>query len=365
MNKYTAIFFGISLSTVWYSCQQPTAEQSIEKKQFCISKELKPLIKLDALQEQEIKETLTLSGNINYNEDDIVSFKSMLDAVVTTVNFDLGQYVQQGQVLATLKSTSLNDLAQERVSIQNQISLTKQRLKTMQSMFEDGLASAREVEELQVELATQNASLNSLSSNLSLYNATSEKGVFQIKAPKSGYIVEKNINPGINISALDEELFKISNIKQIWVMVNIYATNMQDVQNGAEVKVRTLAYPNEVFSGKIDRISNVFDHEERVLKARIVLENPDLKLKPGMSADIIIEKNTNTQQRAIAIPTKDIIFHNNQQYVVLYKSDCEIEIRKVVADAQNDNYVYVKKGFAAGEQLITQNELLVFEELNK
>ena len=55
----------------------------------------------------------------------------------------------------------------------------------------------------------------------------------------------------------EDALFSISNLKQVWVMVNIYASNLQYVKKGDFVKVRTVAYPDRIYSGKIDKIYNV------------------------------------------------------------------------------------------------------------
>src|SRR5690606_41534208 len=59
------------------------------------------------------------------------------------------------------------------------------------------------------------------------------------------------------------------------------------IQQGMEVDIRTLSYPDEVFKGKIDAVSSVLDSDAKVLKARISLTNENVKLKPGMLVDVI------------------------------------------------------------------------------
>ncbi|EEI93942.1 efflux transporter, RND family, MFP subunit [Sphingobacterium spiritivorum ATCC 33300] len=363
---YTPVLMALLLSFV--SCGQGTdqTKEGEEDKQdkFCLNEEFKKKIALEPLAYRPVKEQISLTGSISYNEDDVVKFKSMLEGVVENVQFNLGQFVKRGQVLATVRSTSVNDMSNERQSLTNQIALARQKVSSTQSMFQDGLASARQVEEVRMELATLQSALQSLDANMNLYNATSHRGVFEIKAPKDGYIVEKNLNPGANINN-EDQLFALSNLRQIWVMVNIYANNLQYVKNGATVAVKTLAYPDEIFTGKIQQISNVFDQDERVLKARVLLDNADLRLKPGMSADVIIDKSSLVGESLIAIPNHAIIFNNNQKYAVVYNGDCDLLVMPIKAVAENNEYTYVREGYKEGDQVITKNELIVFEELMK
>lgn len=364
MKKQLILLSLLGFTMIHTSCKKKEEKNQEKKTIYCLNEEFKKQVQISELQEQQITETLSLTGNISYNEDDVISFRSLLEGIVEQVQFNLGDYVQKGQVLAVIKSSDITNLNQERQSIMNQLAVLRQKVKSTEALLEDGMASQRELEEVQMELATLQSSSQTINDVLNLYNATPQKGVFQIKAPKNGYIVEKNMTSGMNINQDQEPLFSISNLNQIWVMVNIYANHLQYIETGAEVMVKTLAYPDLVFSGKIQNISNVFDNEERVLKARVVLENKDLRLKPGMSADIIINKPSHSDA-AIAIPHAAIVFNNNKKHVVIYRSDCDLSIREVQPIAENDQYIYVRENFSEGEKVITENELLIFDELNQ
>src|SRR5690606_14009530 len=95
--------------------------------------------------------------------------------------------------------------------------------------------------------------------NLNLYNASSTKNVFQIKAPSSGIITAKNINSGTAVSSEGESLFSISDLNTVWAMANIYSTDIGHISTGMEVEIKTISYPDEIFRGKIDGISQVLD----------------------------------------------------------------------------------------------------------
>lgn len=331
---------------------------------FCLNEELKKSTTITAVDEQPIQDQLTLTGKVEYNENDLVAFKSLIEGIVTKVNFELGDHVTKGKVLAVVKSTEIQEISEERSVQLNQIELLNKKLKTQRELLHDGLVSQPEVLELEYELKQAKIELSKISNKLQMYHSVGG-GQFQILAPKDGYIVQKDISVGQVITTdNDNPLFSISNLKQVWVMINVYANNLKYIQVGDQVKVKTIAYPDRIYAGRIDKIYNVFDENEHVTKARVVLENQDLNLMPGLSADIIINKK-NSIGNAYAIPQKAVVFSNNKNYVVVYKDDCNMEVRRVTPITRNEEYIYVNEKFGPNEKIITSNALILLEELNK
>lgn len=345
-------------------CKDSKSVASEEKpKNFCLNEQLKKTTEILPVTQQPIREQLTLSGKIEYNENDLVIYKSLLQGVVEKVQFELGDYVKKGQVLGLVRSNEIQDLVQQRRFHLNQIDLYRKQLNTKKELLSDGMASLPEVSEAEHELQAARIEVDKIDAALHMFRATGN-GQFQILAPKNGYIVQKGISPGQSITSESEDaLFSISNLKEVWVMVNIYASNLKFIKKGDAVKVRTMAYPDRIYTGKIDKIYNVFDDNEHVLKARVVLENQDLNLMPGLSADIIIDKN-NVLGNAFAIPNKAKVFENNKEYVVVYKGDCSLETRKITPVASNEEYTFVSEKFAEDEKIIGTNTLIIFEQVN-
>lgn len=341
-------------------CGQEQEPAEITETAFCINDKLKSTTIVDTLHERQISQHLTLTGEISYNPDKVVRFVSLVEGIAATVNFSLGDYVNQGQVLASIKSPELNTLWAEKINLENQLKAAEREYAATKGMYDDHIASERDLMVAQGEVNKLRAELDNVAATLALFNPNPAQGTFEIIAPRSGYVVEKNINIGMQISD-GEDLFTLSELDEVWVMLNVYATDMQFVQEGMEVAIHTLAYPNEVFSGKISALSQVFDAEERVLKGRVVLPNKALKLKPGMSADIIVEKLST--QTATAVPAAAVIFDNNQHFAVVYHSDCDLAVRNISFLAKDNQWYFVDEGLTSGEQVITQNHLLIYEQI--
>lgn len=359
--KWTYGFLFVAL----FGCQgkessDKGSNEAVEK--FCLNAELKKSTELQTIQEQAMVEQMSLPGKIEYNENDLVVFKSLLSGVVESVKFELGDYVKKGQVLANIKSVEIQSLHQQRKFQENQLVLLQKQLYTKQDLLKDGMAAQTEVLELEHQLDAAKIELDRIKETLGLYRATSQ-GEFQILAPKNGYIVHKAISPGQVIGSESDDLFSISNLKEVWVMVNVFASNLRFAKVGAAVKVKSLAFPDQVYTGKIDKLYPVFDANEHVMKARVVLDNPNLKLMPGLSVDVLLEKDQQGGQRAFAIPNKAILFSNNANYVVLYRDDCDLEMKQVDIRYSNEAYSYVAEKFPQGTKVVASNALLIFEEL--
>jgi cobalt-zinc-cadmium efflux system membrane fusion protein len=129
------------------------------------------------------------------------------------------------------------------------------------------------------------------------------------------------------------------------------------------VEMTSFSYPNEIFYGKINSLSQVFDPEERVLKARIIMSNKDLKLKPEMS--ILVKLKDKTPQQLMAIPSDALIFDNDQYFVVVEDTHGNFMIRNVALAGHNDKTTYIESGLKVGEKVVVKNQLLIFQGLKE
>jgi cobalt-zinc-cadmium efflux system membrane fusion protein len=230
-------------------------------------------------------------------------------------------------------------------------------------MYHDNLASQRELLEAQGQLKQAEAELEKTRINLSLFGSSGSDGTFIITSPISGFVVERNITAGMQIVAeSDDPLFVVADISRVWVIANVYAGDLSFVKVGMPVDIRTSAYPGEVFGGKIDVMSQVFDPEEHVLKARIVMPNADLRLKPEMAVDLTLHDIYEKQMATIL--SKSLIFDDNRYFVVKQTSD-SFAIVEVTLYAQTNGVSYVSTGLEAGDKVVVKDNLLMYSKLKE
>jgi len=255
-----------------------------------------------------------------------------------------------------------NELEAERKSLELEIAILQREFESVQSMYNDNLASQRELLEAQGKLKQAESSLEKVQINLSLYGSAGNGGTFIIKSPINGFVVERDITAGMQIAAESEPLFTVADISRVWVIANVYAGDLISVKKGMPVDIRTSSYPGEIFSGKIDVMSQVFDPEEHVLKARIVMSNSDLRLKPEMAVDITLRNSCLTQ--LATVPTKALVFDNNRYFVVKQTGDC-FENTEVKLKSQTGDISYIESGLSEGDKVVIKDNLLMFSKLKE
>jgi cobalt-zinc-cadmium efflux system membrane fusion protein len=157
-------------------------------------------------------------------------------------------------------------------------------------------------------------------------------------------------------------LFTISDLKNVWVIANVYESSISIIRPGDSVNVSTLSYPGKIFKGKVDKIMNVLDPTNKVMKVRIVLSNPDYLLKPEMFANVMLNNTENN--RMLSIPSTALIFDHSQYYVLVYKSPSDITIRAVQVESTIGDKTYISDGLSEGEKVIGSQALLIYQELN-
>jgi len=295
------------------------------------------------------QEELILTGRVESNPNKVIHYAPLISGVITRTFFSLGDKVNRGQTMLHIRSAELS-------ALQSELVVARRNLQSAESMFEDRLIS-------EIELIEARAEYERLQADLSLFGENLGGGVFAIKAPMTGYVVEANASSGSTVAEGDEPLFTIADLSTVWIMGNVHASDLLFVREGMEVEITTISYPGEVFPGKINAISRVFDPEERVLRARIVMPNDELKFKPEMSVMIRVKNQRNTLY--IAIPSDALIFDNNRNHVVVEESAGQFAIREVTLQSHHNQTTYISSGLKESENVVIKNQLLIYNHLKQ
>lgn len=308
-------------------------------------------------------EELTLTGKVDYDPDKVINYTSLVNGIAERTYFSLGDRVQKGQALLDIRSSDLSSLQSDAISAESEMKIAQRELQTVQSMYEDNMLSERELLEAQAKLKQAQAANSKAQTDMGVHGTNKGNGKFAIKSPMTGYIVRKNVSSGNTVSTDGEVLFTVADLSTVWITANVYASNLQFVKEGMEVAITTLSYPGEIFNGKITSLSQIFDPEEKVLKARIVMDNKDLRLKPEMS--VVIRLKNNALEQFMTIPSDALIFDDDQYFVIVKEPGDEFQIRKVMLRGHNHKTTYIACGLSSGEEIVVNNQLLIYAGLKE
>lgn len=308
------------------------------------------------------EEELTLNGKVEYDPDKVISYVPLISGIVEKTYFLFGDKVRKGQPLLDIRSADLSALTSELISAEAEVNIARRELQTAKAMHEDRMISEKDLLEVEYKVKQAEGSYNRVKNDMTTYRPK-EDGSFSIQSPMDGFIVEKNISSGMPVSSENGPLFVVADLSEVWVIANVYASNLKFVREGMDVSITTLSYPGEVFTGKINTLSQVFDPEDKVLKARIKMQNKDLKLKPEMSA-VIKLKNESTE-KLISIPSDALIFDDNAHFVVIEESPGDFRIREVEIGSTHNNKTYLYSGLNESEIVVIKNQLLIYSGLKQ
>ncbi|RFM36177.1 efflux RND transporter periplasmic adaptor subunit [Chitinophaga silvisoli] len=360
---YRIFYIGLAIILL-SACHNSTATttNSQDTSTCIISTGLKPLIQLTPLSEAPVHGELELTGSVSYDQDHLYRYQSLASGVVKDVRFNLGDYVIKGQVLAEIRTTELSDQSAGLRKAEAALTLSERQLRATGSLHDDGIASDKELLEAQNEVAADKLEINRIKETLTIQGGSVDKGVLLIHAPMSGYIVGKKMTTGYQVNAGDDDLFIISDLKKVWVMANVYAAQLGMVKVGQEVAISTTAYPGKVFAGKIARLSNIFDPEEKVMKAVVEIDNAGLELKPDMMVSVNVHMNM--EEKALAVPLNAVIFDDDTYHVVAYHGDCDVRELTISPLSHDKQFYYVNEDVLhKGDTIISRNQLLIYNQL--
>jgi len=327
----------------------------------CLNDTMLNAIELDTVKISKVQHELKLTGKISFDQENTQKIFPLASGRVVKVNVENGDFVKKGDVLAVVNSSEAADYESQLSAAESRMIIAERNKNAVIDMFKDGLSSERELVSARKEYDVAVAEYHKQKQYQKIFSL-SGVSTYTVRAPMSGYIVEKNINPEFYIRTDDNvSIFTISNISDVWVMVNLYEVDLDKIKVGYEAEVKTLSY-DKIFHGVIDKIFNVVDPVSKTLKARVKLHNSDYALKPEMFASVSINYSENDKK--LNVPTKSIIFDKNKYYVMVFKDKCTIETREIKTYIDNNGITYIEEGLVEGERVISKLQLLVYDQMN-
>jgi len=339
-------------------------QQAEENKKFVLSDSMQHMITMDTVRNCNVADEISLSGEISFNENNVVKVFPRSSGQIIESRVSLGDKVTKGQVLAVIKSADVAGNFSDLSSANADLAIAKRQMDNAQSLYKNGISSEREYVEAKQNYEKALATRNKVQSviNINSGGSTSASGTYSLTSPIDGYIVEKKIATGSFIRPdMGDNLFTISDLKNVWVYANVYEADIPKVKEGYSVRVIPMSYPDKVMIGKIDKISQVLDPQSKAMRVRVTLDNSNMLLKPEMFAKVIVSNEEG--DRSICIPTAALVANEGKDYVVVYNGNDDLKIAEVSILKTVNEKTYITSGVEPGQRLITKNQILIFNQL--
>lgn len=269
-----------------------------------------------------LRNSITATGTIEPVTS--VSVGTQVSGIVSHLYVDYNSQVKKGQIIAELDKTNLmSELSNARAgmkSAQDNLAYQSANFKRFSELYRKGLVSADEYESAQLscrqakeQVAQQRELVAKAQTNLSYATITS---------PIDGVVLSKSVEEGQTVAASfsTPELFTIAkDLTNMQVVADVDEADIGDVKTGEDVSFTVDAYPNDTFHGKVTQVRQEATTTNNVVTYEVVISAPndDLKLKPGLTANVTIY--TLCRSNVIAVKNKALRFTPTKETVGKYK----------------------------------------------
>jgi Cu(I)/Ag(I) efflux system membrane fusion protein len=171
-------------------------------------------------------------------------------------------------------------------------------------------------------------------------------------------VVKKEVVPGMRIEAGGMP-YEIWDLTSVWVLADVYETDLQHVKLGAPATLTFKALPGKEYQGRVAFVDPVLDPKTRTAKVRVSLANPGAVLKPEMFGEVVLRT---APRQALRIPADAVIDSGTRSVVFVALGDGKFQPRVVRLGASDGDHVEVQDGLAAGDQIVTRANFLVDSE---
>ena len=350
----------MSLLLVLSACKNKKFEENATA--FSMSDTMMKQCEFYEAKSEDVKNEIRLFGKLEADNNKTAQVFSPVGGVVKTIKGGLGDYVKQGEILATIQSTEVALFQKEKLTAQNDVAIAEKNLQVAKDLFEGKLNSEKDVKAAEIEWQKSKAELARTNQVYNIYNIK-PGSIFPVRAPISGFIITKNINSNELLRPDETEpLFSIANTNEIWAVANVNESDILQIKEGYEVTVSTLAFPDKPIKGRIEKVYNVIDPTTKSMKFRVRMLNNDFKLKPDMNCTVSVHYSEN--KLMIAVPSSAVIFDKSKYWVMVFKDKNNIETRQVEIYRRLSDVTYVSSGLNTGETMISKNGILIYDAIN-
>ena len=300
-----------------------------------------------------------------------VTVGTQVSGIVSKLYVDYNSVVKKGQVIAELDKTNLisqlNTAKANLASAQSKLNYETANYKRYKSLYQKGLVSADDYENAQ--LTYKQASEQVATCKEEVQRAQTNLGYATITSPIDGVVLSKSVEEGQTVAASfsTPELFTIAqDLTNMQVVADVDEADIGDVKNGERVTFTVDAYPDDTFEGTVTQVRQEATTTNNVVTYEVVISAPnaDLKLKPGLTANVTIF--TAERKNVLSVPSKALRYTPTKETVGKMKIvDCNgknkvwtLDGNRIVAHSVNigmtdGTHTEILSGITSGTPVIT------------
>ena len=323
-----------------------------------------PTIGLGKIEHRRLGSGVSATAMVEADANRVAHVTSRISARVVKLLAQPGEQVKANQPLVVLNSVDLGKAKTDYLKARSLESIAAQHLRREQQLYEQKIAAQKDVLEAEAAHDSAFAQLKASQETLILLIGPEEvRGLnwsgnghalseFTLNSPIAGTLVRRDLTVGLLIDSDDDPMVVID-LDDVWVIANIFEPDLEGVALGESARITVEAYPGHPFEGTVRYIADTVNRETRTIAARIEVDNPEHRLKPGMFAHAEIEASQEGREVLVA-PDAAIYQVGKRKIVFVAAGGNRFEVREVVLGRPDNGAVEVLSGLREGDQVVTQ-----------
>jgi membrane fusion protein, heavy metal efflux system len=349
-----------------YSSSESTAETA---ELFTVPQDQMAHIQVVSVEKSALPRVLRLTGAVAYNAFKTTPVFAAIGGPVREILATPGENVHAGQPLLTVNSPDYSAARSTYLKARTAFLLADKFYDRAKDLFSHGAIAEADFQTAESTRNQAQADLQSSEDALRVLGITDPESLEKsapkttsqvpVLAPVNGEVVERLVGPGQLLQAGATQVFTISDMSTVWVLVNVYQSEVAYVRPGDGVEITTDAYP-DTFHGKISYIAPALDPNTRTLQARIVTENPGQKLKKDMYVTATV--NAGSIANAFSVPDSAVLRDTENAPFVYVQSPTkqnEFARRLVQLGDSHGGRTQLTSGVKEGERVVADGSLFL------
>jgi Cu(I)/Ag(I) efflux system membrane fusion protein/cobalt-zinc-cadmium efflux system membrane fusion protein len=294
-------------------------------------------------------------GEVEYDEEALYLVNTKISGWIEKLHVDyLGASVEKGDPLLEIYSPELVATQQDYLlALKNARNVAGANFVSVQEDADQVLRSTRKRLEY----------WDIPASEIERLEETGEvKKTVLLKAPASGIVVKKNAVEGDHIKAGDD-LYQIADLSKVWVHASVYDNELPWIREGQSATMELSYLPGQKYEGRVSYIYPYLREKARDVHVRLIFDNPDLSLKPGMYVNVQLQGKTIPD--ALVIPSEAAIRSGERTVAFVVQGPGRFEPREIqigVEGGPGGRYVRVLSGLLEGEEVVTSAQFMLDSE---
>ena len=332
-----------------------------------------------------LQHLLVLNGQVSHDENRLLQVGANVRGRVVSIPVDFGARVGKGDVLMTIESVELGRAREELARELSTLDVAVRAYERAKSLVEAKAISAGEFQAREGDYLAKKAAAEAAERTLHLLGESQEEvarirsradarglghdpedgASLALRAPFAGRVIDRKVTPGALFEAL-QPLLTLADLSTVWVFMQAYEKDLAQLREGVEVTLRSEAYPQEAFKGKVDFVGSVIDPASRTARVRASVPNRAEKLKPGMFVKAQVDvPRTYDGVTVLAVPQSALQMLEGRT-TVFVQTEPGVFVRRLVETGHTfEGFTEVFSGIKAGEVVVTEGSFVLKSEFAK